>query len=299
MHHRHIACLTMVLALLALETANSQGNEANLRVMTFNIRYATAQDGNNAWDKRKDLLLETIGQFHPDLLGTQEVLAVQADFLAEHLKDYALIGVGRDDGKRQGEFSALLYKTRRFDVIDSGTFWLSETPEKAGSKSWDSSLPRIATWAKLRDRVEGGREILFLNTHWDHRGQRAQTESGRIIRGWLADHSGDLPTIVTGDLNVTESHGGLRALLDVMAPGPKLRDAFRLLHPLHLQSQAEEATFHNFAGGRNGRRIDFILASPEFTPLEAAIDYTNRDGRYPSDHYPVTAVFSIGPSSAE
>jgi endonuclease/exonuclease/phosphatase family metal-dependent hydrolase len=260
-----------------------------LRVMTFNLRYATAADGENSWPNRKDVLLEAIRTFDPDLLGTQETLALQADFLVEKLPGSTLVGVGRDDGKRQGEFSALLFKKARFDLIDSGTFWLSETPEKIGSKSWDSSLPRIATWVRLRDKSDGGREICYLNTHWDHRGNQARVESAKIIRRWISEHAPDSLAIVTGDLNITEDHEGYRTLAST-SDAPRLRDVFRLLHP---QQGPEEATFHNFSGKRGGRRIDFIFASPEATPLEVGIDYTNRDGHYPSDHYPVTAVLRV------
>jgi endonuclease/exonuclease/phosphatase family metal-dependent hydrolase len=261
--------------------------DAALKVMTFNIRYGSAADGENAWDKRKDILLATIRAFDPDLLGTQEVLAEQADFLAEHLAGHTLVGVGRDDGKRRGEFSALLFRTKRFEMIASGTFWLSETPEVPGSKSWDSSLARIATWARLGDRAAGGRELVFLNTHWDHRGNEARVESGKLIRKWLAEHARGAAVVVTGDLNVTESDAGFRALMDPAAGEPRLADVFRIVH---FQVQEEEATFHGFSGRRSGRRIDFILASPELVARQAAIDYASRGERYPSDHFPVTAV---------
>ncbi len=275
--------------MMLLISAQASADEVLLRVMSFNLRYATAADGENSWPNRKDVLLETIRKFDPDLLGTQETLAVQADFLVANLPGSTLVGVGRDDGKRQGEFSALLFKKARFDLIDSGTFWLSETPEKVGSKSWDSSLPRIATWVRLRDKSDGGREICYLNTHWDHRGNQARVESAKIIRRWISEHAPDSLAIVTGDLNITEDHEGYRTLAST-SDAPCLRDVFRLLYP---QQGPEEATFHNFSGKRGGRRIDFIFASPQATPIEAGIDYTNRDGRYPSDHYPVTAVLRI------
>jgi endonuclease/exonuclease/phosphatase family metal-dependent hydrolase len=282
-----IACTVLGVAALTLVAGTALGADQVLRVMTFNIRYGTADDGDNSWDKRKELLLATIRTFDPDLLGTQEVLAMQADFLAEHLKGYTLVGVGRDDGKRRGEFSSLLYKTARFEPIDSGTFWLSETPEKPGSKSWDSSLPRIATWVKLRDTQAANKEICFLNTHWDHRGDVARAESGNIIRRWLAEHAQGMAVIVTGDFNVADSHAGFRALVSPADDGPRLVDAFRQVHP---QTDPDESTFHGFSGRRRGRRIDHILASPELTTTEATIDHTNDNGRFPSDHYPLTAV---------
>ncbi|MEX0977823.1 MAG: endonuclease/exonuclease/phosphatase family protein [Pirellulales bacterium] len=275
-----------VLGLALVAAAKGISADEIVRVMTFNIRYGTADDGESSWDKRKELLVDTIRNFDPDLLGTQEVLAMQVDFLVEHLEDYTLVGVGRNDGKRRGEFAAALFKSRRFEPIDSGNFWLSETPETPGSKSWDSSLPRIVTWVKLRDRQADGKEIYFVNTHWDHRGQVARVESGKLIRKWLSEHARGTSVIMTGDLNVTDSHEGFRALVSDEGE-PRLADVYRQVHP---EPHPEEASSHGFSGRKNGRRIDFILATPDWKASEATIDRTNRDGRYPSDHYPVTAV---------
>jgi len=198
-----------------------------------------------------------------------------------------MVGVGRDDGKRQGEFSSLYFNKERFKSVSAGTFWLSETPNEPGSKSWDSSLPRVATWVKLSDGEADGREIVFLNTHWDHIGDKARTESGKMIHKWMGEKAANQPTIITGDFNVTETHPGLVALMSSPSDSLKFRDVYRLLHP---DTQADEATFNGFRGRTQGKRIDFILASPAFKPIEAAIDRTNRDGGYPSDHFPVTAV---------
>ncbi len=282
--------LVLVAVGLAASGGAALGADA-MRVMTFNIRYGTADDGADSWNQRKDLVVETIRAFQPDLLGTQEVLAMQADYLSEQLTDYTLVGVGRDDGQRRGEFSAILYKTKRFEALESGTFWLSETIDVPGSKSWDSSLPRIVTWVKLRDREAGGREICYLNTHWDHRGVQARVEAGGIMRRWLDEHARGLPTIVTGDFNVNEGHQGLMTVL-AKDRDPALVDVYRAVHP---ESQADESTAHGFTGRKRGRRIDFILATPTWRPVDASIDHTNREGHYPSDHYPVTAVLEYVP----
>lgn len=283
-------CFTLMSAVILLSSVHATAAETSLRVMTFNLRYATAPDGENGWEHRKDLLLSTIRKFDPDLLGTQEALAVQTDFLSKQLEGYTLEGVGRDDGILRGEFSALLFKKSRFELADSGTFWLSETPEVPGSKSWDSSLPRIATWAKLKDRNVRGREICFLNTHWDHRGNQARLESARLIHMWLAEHARKDPVIVTGDFNVNESHAAFRRLVSETADGPRLLDVYR---EVHLQPDENEATFHGFSGERGRKRIDFILASPDLKAVKATIDTTHEGNRYPSDHFPVTAVLGL------
>src|SRR5205085_9690551 len=117
----------------------AQGGVPELRVMSYNIRYGTAADGDNHWDKRKEFLVETIKAFGPDLLGTQETLGFQRDYLAEKLSGYDVLGVGRDDGKEKGEMAALYFKRSRFEKLDGGHFWLSETPDQPRSKSWDTA----------------------------------------------------------------------------------------------------------------------------------------------------------------
>jgi endonuclease/exonuclease/phosphatase family metal-dependent hydrolase len=280
--------LWLALAFVATAAA-ARGDEPTLRVMTFNIRYGTANDGPDAWAQRRDFLIDVVRQFDPDLLGTQEVLAAQADFLAEKLPDYTLAGVGRDDGKRGGEFSAALFKKDRFEPLGSGTFWLSQTPDVPGSKSWDSALPRVVTWARLRDRQPPHHAILWLNTHWDHRGRQARIEAGKMIRRWIDEHAQSAIVILTGDLNVSDDHEGFRALVAADA-APQLVDVFRQKHP---EPQTDEATFHGFSGRTAGRRIDFVLGAAELRVDAADILRASRAGRYPSDHYPVTAVLRL------
>src|SRR5262249_5662788 len=160
---------------------SSIAKDTDVRVMSFNIRFGTAKDGDNHWDLRKELLIETIRAFDPDLLGTQETLGSQRDFIAAKLMTYDFLGVGRDDGREQGEMRARYYKRDRFENLDGGHFWLSEPPDTIGSKNWDSSLPRMVTWVKLRDRRdEKGAPILFFNTHFDHMGKTARLESARL-----------------------------------------------------------------------------------------------------------------------
>jgi endonuclease/exonuclease/phosphatase family metal-dependent hydrolase len=267
------------------------GGSVSVRVMSFNIRYGTAKDGEDRWDKRQDFLVETIRAYNPDLLGTQEVLAEQADFLKQRLPEYGFVGAGRDDGQRKGEFSPVMFRNDRFELLAHGQWWLSPTPEKVGSKGWDAALPRIVTWARLKDRPSGV-TFLYYNTHWDHQGNVARVESGKLMRKLVEDSRGDseLPVIVTGDFNSTEETPQYKSLTVGDGTGPKLIDAYREVHP---QRQPDEASFNGFKGTKQGMRIDWVLHSPEWVAKGAAIDRTERNGHTPSDHYPVTADLEL------
>jgi endonuclease/exonuclease/phosphatase family metal-dependent hydrolase len=254
--------------------------------MTFNLRYDNPGDGINAWPQRRDGVVQVVRAFDPDLLGVQEALAAQVDFLHQALPEYTAVGVGRNDGRRAGEFALALFRTTRFDRLEDGHFWLSPTPDTPG-KGWDAASIRIVTWVRLRDRTCGA-TLLWLNTHWDDQGRQARLEGAREIRTWLDSHAGELPVVLTGDFNTTEDTEAFQAVVGG-ASLRRLLDAYRLVHPM---PEPDELTFHNFRGGRSGQRIDFILHTGEFQPMAATIDRSTIAGtnRYPSDHYPVTAV---------
>jgi endonuclease/exonuclease/phosphatase family metal-dependent hydrolase len=260
----------------------------DLRVMSFNVRRSIFIDAMNHWTFRKDLLVDTILNFKPDLLGTQESLAGQTDYLRQQLHDYDFVGAGRGDGKRRGEMCAVYFRRDRFDKLDAGHFWLSETPTVPGSKSWGSSFTRMCTWVKLRDRAGGGVLCLF-NTHFDHRGKRAREESARLLRRKIDQIAGDLPVVVTGDFNATDDSAPYRTLITGTRRGDeRFTDTYRAANK--LASGSGDGTRHDFWGGTNGPRIDWIVTSGEFKTVSASIDRTRQGGRYPSDHFPVTAV---------
>jgi endonuclease/exonuclease/phosphatase family metal-dependent hydrolase len=210
------------------------GDEIPVRVMSFNIRYGTAQDGKNHWDNRKEFLIETIREFDPDLLGTQETLAFQRDFIESRISKYASFGVGREDGKDNGEMAALFYDQSRFEKLDGGHFWLSPTPEVVGSKGWDAALPRIASWVKLRDSMASATAapIVFLNTHFDHLGVEARSQSARLIRERVTSLGSDCRVIITGDFNADANSGPYKSLFESDPSRPELiqlQDTFRSL----------------------------------------------------------------------
>lgn len=287
---RLVICGMLAAIASALTSAAVAIERPETHVMTFNIRYGTANDGINRWDNRKEFLVATIKAFGPDLLGTQETLGFQRDYLAEQLPDYASLGVGRDDGKERGEMMALYYKRERFERLDEGHFWLSESPAKPGSKSWDSSLPRMATWVKLRDRkAADAPPILLLNTHFDHMGTQARIRSAELIRMQVAVLGKGCAVIVTGDFNAGEASEPYQALFgELGGQGSPLVDCFRAAHP---ERSDNEGTFTGFkASSTGGARIDWVACSREWKVLKATIDRTERDGRTPSDHFPVTVA---------
>lgn len=282
-------CTTLVLFVLyACGAAGCSSASAPLRVMSFNLRYGSANDGENHWDKRHDLVAETIRTFNPDLLGTQECLAFQADFLKEKFPGYGFLGVGRNDGGPTGEMTAIYYRADRFKRVDAGHFWLSETPDVPGSVSWDSSLTRMCSWVHLRDREGSKSELFFFNTHFDHRGAVARLESARLLKKKIKQIAGEHPVILTGDFNADSLTGSNQPYGELVVFDKSfLRDTFRELHPHY---DGYEGTFNGFAGTTTGPRIDWILCSGHFSVKEAGIDHTNQDHRYPSDHFPVTAI---------
>ncbi len=264
----------------------------DVRVMSFNIRYGTADDGENHWDQRREFLVETIREFGPDLLGTQETLGFQKDYIAEQISELESFGVGRDHGDDEGEMTAIYYRRDRFEQIDGGHFWLSEMPDVPGSISWDSSLTRMVSWLKLRDlQSEDEAELFIFNTHFDHRGEQARLESAKLLRRMIDEIAGDLPVIVTGDFNAGEGSDPYETMFVDDSYRVRLRDTFRELHP---ERGTDEGTFSGFASeNTTGDRIDWIGVSEHWTINEAGINRMSRDGRTPSDHWSVEAVLEI------
>jgi endonuclease/exonuclease/phosphatase family metal-dependent hydrolase len=272
-----------------IESAARRSAGDELRVMTFNIRVRTIVDIFDAWNTRRDLLVRTVRDFDPDILGTQECLAEQSDYLKQELAGYEFVGVGRDDGARGGEMCGVFFRGDRFDKIDSGHFWLSESPEVAGSRSWGSAFTRMATWVKIREKTSG-RSVCVVNTHFDVFGSRARLESAKLVRARIQSIAPGLPCIITGDFNDEPGSAAHEELL--AGSGVTLIDVYRASNP---NVSGEEGTRHEFSGRTNGPRIDWIVTSRELQPIESAIVHTNRNGKYPSDHFPVTAVLKLQP----
>ena len=251
-----------------------------VNVMTYNIRYGTADDGENAWPNRRELLMEQLREGAADTIGLQEALRFQIDEIRAALPQYGEVGIGRDGGIK-GEYSCILYNTNRFEVIESGTFWLSETPETR-SQDWGSACVRICTWALLADR-ESGAPFYHFNTHFDHQSTEARLKGMQLIIERIAGRDPSAPFVLTGDFNAGEDSPPL--LTAKNGPLPMV-DTFRVLHP----RQTQVGTFNRFSGDAGGAKIDYILTTPDVKVRAAEIDQSMPDGRCISDHFPVTAV---------
>ena len=270
----------------ALHPPSQVDQRAPMDVMTFNIRYGDANDGENAWPSRREMLFDVVRSENPDLIGLQEALDFQIREMLTALPQYAVVGVGRDDGKTAGEYAAILFRRDRFHVGEAGTFWFSDTPSVVASTSWGNRITRICTWARFVDR--DGSAFFLYNVHLDHQSQPSRVRSTELLARRIQDRSVSAePVIVTGDFNVGEDNPALRNL--VSAPGEKpgsFVDTFRVLHP----NDSQVGTFSGFTMGRvDGPKIDYVLVQPGAEVLAAAIVRFSRDGRYPSDHFPVTA----------
>lgn len=269
------------------EVQNSNSNR--LRVMTYNIRFDNPADGVHAWPNRKELVASVIRFHKADIIGVQEALEHQIQDLMELLPGYDWVGVGRnEDGG--GEFSAILYRSSVVTVKAAQTFWLSESPDEPGSQSWDSSLPRIATWAHFVTSSEE-RELFVLNTHFDHRGEQARLESAHLIKEQTSKLANGLPVIVMGDLNATSEQPPLALLSDTPLPdGRSLHDGFvHSLQPHH----GPASTWTGFTKIEADRRIDYIFASEDLPIHYHAILTDKLEDRYPSDHLPVLVEVEI------
>ncbi len=249
-----------------------------LRLMTFNLRFANPLDGPNHWDCRKELVVETILAWAPDLIGTQEGTVPQLEYLAAHLPGYAPL-IGHREIDRTCQYPTIFYQTASVEVLESDEFWLSETPRQHRSLSWGSAFPRMVTFGVFRQPQRHLR-FYFLNTHLDHISASARWHGARMIREHFLDHQRTV--ILVGDFNEPPEAPVHQLLL---AANSNLTDTWRVFHPVG----DDPTTQHDFTGKGRGSRIDWILVTPPFQTRKVEIITYNRGGRYPSDHFPYLA----------
>jgi endonuclease/exonuclease/phosphatase family metal-dependent hydrolase len=273
----------LIVASMLCLAAMAVGAET-LRVMTYNIRYPEKRDGENYWDNRRDVAIDMLRRAAPDLIGTQELFFRQGEDIVNALPEYVWLGTARY-GIHTNEYMGIFFRKERFELQQMGQFWLSETPDVPGSMNWDVSLPRLATWAKLMDK-RTSKAFFLLDTHFAHRQQDAQAreESAKVLAAFIAKLPTDVPVVLTGDFNTGPDSGAHKELTKT------LRDAWDAA----ASRKGPPGTFHGFRGGDGGeRRIDWVLYRGPWKVTEAET-ITMKDGNlYPSDHYPVMAVFEL------
>ena len=261
--------------LFSLTSVHSQ----ELKIMTYNIKYANENDGVNSWSKRKNWITSQVQFYEPDIMGVQEAVNSQLVYFADNMENYKVLGVGRE-GAEKGEFSALFYKTDKFEVLSSDTFWLSETPNNI-SKGWDADYNRICTYALFQNK-ETDQKFYVFNTHFDHVGDKARLESSKLITRKIQElNKEELPVFLMGDFNMEPEAEGITIVLDA------LKD-----------SKAEAEITFGPNGTFNGynfnevatRRIDYIFVNEKVNVIKYAVLTDSKDLRYPSDHFPVMII---------
>jgi endonuclease/exonuclease/phosphatase family metal-dependent hydrolase len=272
----------IILLLITNQAIFSQDDEKLIRVMTYNIR-VPVDSGINSWDNRKELVASIIRSYKADIVGLQEAVKAQLDDLTMLLPEFAWVGLARDDGKEAGEYSAIFYNKKRFEVLEDSTIWLSETPEKP-SKGWDAALNRIVTWAKFKDKFTG-KIFYHFNTHFDHKGEMAKLESANLLNDKVAEITGKTPVLITGDLNLKPD-----------SKGYKILTGGRRNYLIDAQSVKEgpNITFNDFGKSlEEGNKIDYIFIKNDVEVVKHHIITDTFDGRYASDHMPVLAEVRI------
>ncbi len=276
----------IIFAFIVFFFVGCNGKPAELHVMTFNIRLDVASDAQHNWYYRKDAAAALIRDLDIDIAGTQEVLHNQLLNFLERLPGYASIGVGRQDGKTLGEYSAILYKVSRFEVKDSGTFWLSDRPDEPGSVGWDAALERIVSWAILKDKKSAISFAVF-NTHYDHVGHIARAESSKLLLKKIKQIAGNLPIVLTGDFNGDTGSEPIQII--------KQSGLFFDARELAETVSGPDWSFHGFGRTKPEQRrmIDFIFVTDGIKIISYDNIFEEIGDTYHSDHNPIWVKMTI------
>lgn len=268
--------ITLLSLCLLVETLTYAQKNQPINVITYNIRLNVASDGINAWPKRKDNVKALVNFYDADILCVQEALPDQFDDLLAN-SDFDVVGVGRDDGKRKGEFSAIYFNKNRFVKKEGGTFWLSPTPD-VPSKGWDAALNRVCSWVKLYDK-SNKKEFIVFNTHYDHIGVKARIESAKLIKQKIQEIAPKLPVVFTGDLNVTPETEAIATIKSFLTDSKEIS-----IEPHY----GPNGTFNSFNFNSELKNtIDYVFVNKGFKVLKHATLTDSKDQRYYSDHLPV------------
>jgi endonuclease/exonuclease/phosphatase family metal-dependent hydrolase len=282
-----IFILAIVLSSAINNIISQEYDSSAIKVVTYNIWYDNPSKINQSWSDRKQGVIETLMKINPDIFCVQEALDHQVHDLV--ISSFNFFGVGRDDGEKEGEYSAIFYDTIRFELTDGGNFWLSEFPNSAGSKGWDAQCVRIVSWVKLYDHKKHQAFYLF-NTHFDHEGETARIESAKLLQRKLNEIAKDHPVILTGDFNCLKGSQPYEILVDSLNKKP-LRDC---RYSSEMKCSGPD---YSFVGSefvsQPGNLIDHIFVSLDFTVKQAFVDDNSSDRKYPSDHLPIVTILEI------
>ena len=278
---KKLLCLFAASILALGANAQKEGETTKIRWCSFNIRCINKGDTDKGvgWDVRKDRACQWILDNNIDICGMQEVTHPQMVDVMKRLPQYKYVGVGRADGKQGGEYAPIVYRKDRFTALDSGHFWLSETPDVVGSKGWDAALERIASWVKLKDK-KTSKVFMAVNTHFDHVGKKARVESAKLIMKKIQEIVNDKPAVVTGDFNITDKN---EAYATMVSSPFKLNDAYKVSPEHH----GIECTFNGYRNNyqNKGDKIDFIFITPQINVIRTCVPQDNLNAVL-SDHNP-------------
>jgi len=276
-----IRVLLLLMSMMVTSSFTS-AQKSVFKVLTYNIRLATPGDAPNTWDARKEKVFSLIRSAEPDIFGLQEALHEQVADMQKAFPGYTRVGVGRDDGKESGEYSPLFFDTRKYKLLSSGTFWLSQTPSVAGSRGWDAACNRVVSWIELKEQNSKSSFFVFC-THFDHMGEVARRNSAKLILHAVDSLSGNKPAIIMGDFNAKPGSEPYQIITDKSNP--------RHLTDSRVISKTPKGPAYTYTGfkvnAQPGDQIDYIFLKG-ITIVESYNVNTDNNGEYyPSDHLPV------------
>jgi endonuclease/exonuclease/phosphatase family metal-dependent hydrolase len=286
LHHMlKISAIVLILHMTFPATA-----QRSLNVITFNIRLDNPKDAPNDWPNRKDKVVSQILFHEADIIGVQEAFYNQVTEMVNGLPGYTFTGTAREDGKQKGEYSCIFYNTNRLELQASETFWLSETPTIAGSKSWDAAITRIVTWARFKDKKT--KKIFYaFNTHFDHVGKIARRESAKMVLHAVDSIAGKKPAVITGDFNAQPDDEPIMVITDAANP-LKLTDSKALSTTMHY---GPNGTFNAFNPKEQADKpIDYIFLKGTWKVEQHATLSQTWGGLFSSDHFPVFVRLIVG-----
>lgn len=278
-----------VIILIVFSGCSHKPSVNEMKVVTFNIRYDNPEDSSNMWQSRASQVCNFIKTEKPDIIGMQEVLWNQYQQLDSALTDYSSVGVGRNDGARDGEMNPVFFRKSRYDMVRNLTFWLSDFPDVPGSVGWGSALPRIVTWMEFVEK-KNHKHFFFFNTHFAHDSESARLMSSRVLLKEVSSISEDFPFIVSGDFNMPPTSTGYSILTGPDESVPLLKDSYVITEKRPV---GPVPTFNGFSSKGKGDRMDFIFVRNGMRVLEYKTVVKKEQGVYISDHWPVVATVAM------